>query len=338
MMSLLIWAVGMLPISAQVVIRDVHRNIGYVDRNGDTIVPPRYDDIGARAQFQNGIAIVAFGGRYGVIDSLGNPVTKAVWDQVEHTEGGFLTEKGQHVYLFRKNGTPLVEEAFEQVFYMMAYRFTSGYAVVKRHELFGVIDTSGRTVVPIEFDWVEIFSKPPFMVQKGGLYYYYDGFGRNLFSRGFDCAYGFWIELTVANSGATDVGEECHGGVWYLLSDAGSMIDSFAFDHVSPVNDSGYAAFRDTNGLWGIIDRFGDVVCSARFSWAHPPEEGLIPACNGEGCGYANLSGEWVLAPEYEYVGPFYKRNAHVTLKDGRPAKIDYSGKILEVEEDDWPP
>lgn len=99
------------------------------------------------------------------------------------------------------------------------------------------------------------------------------------------------------------------------------------------VFSDGLAAVQ-RNGNIGFIDHQGNVVIDFRFPYHGNPltafvfEDGHCVVANNEGkCGVIDKTGQWLIAPEYEFVNAF-KEYAIVT-KSGVTMQVSYDGKVL---------
>jgi hypothetical protein len=103
---------------------------GYIDENGKVIVRPRFSD---GLEFVDGIAAVQRRGKWGFIDRAGKFVIPAKYDNAYSftADGLALVEQGRKT--IRVPATPTVDR------------------IETPRGLFGYIDTSGRTIIPVRF-------------------------------------------------------------------------------------------------------------------------------------------------------------------------------------------
>ena len=91
---------------------ELNGKIGYIDRNGDVVIPLIYDDL---ELFYNDIARAQFNGKYGFIDRKGNVVIPFEYDGLDtwffenlarakmNGKHGFINRKGETVVPFENN-------------------------------------------------------------------------------------------------------------------------------------------------------------------------------------------------------------------------------------------
>ena len=71
---------------------------GVIDRNGDAVVPPQWDDV---RYFSEGLAQVEKAGKYGFIDRTGKEVAPPQWDLAgEFSEGLAQVKKAGQIWLY----------------------------------------------------------------------------------------------------------------------------------------------------------------------------------------------------------------------------------------------
>jgi hypothetical protein len=135
---------------------------GLVRLDGTKILEPMFADI---YRFNEGLAAyTADGEQWGLIDTLGQVVVEPRYDRVGpfseglawFNEGGTVLksgaiEGGRWGYLDHSGSIAITPEKYDRV-----GPFSSGMAPVKQHNLWGIIDTTGKIVIPIFYDQAEI--------------------------------------------------------------------------------------------------------------------------------------------------------------------------------------
>jgi hypothetical protein len=179
---------------------NINDDWGYLNKNGDVIIEfGRYENITfggmglwGISDFDNGLAAVSLNGKIGFIDTTGNEVIPFKYDFIhgffgndytivntgaEHarTSGGTEPLRGNWYIIDRQgNETPIN--------YDYVRRFSEGFAAVNigidrmNNEVasflgggkWGLIDTNGNEVIPLEYDRVETFSEGMAAVMRDG--------------------------------------------------------------------------------------------------------------------------------------------------------------------------
>lgn len=81
-------------------------------------------------------------------------------------------------------------------------------------------------------------------------------------------------------------------------------------------------------GLWGYINRRGDVVISQKYTYAKSFSEGLAPVCDKNGWHYIDKNGKTVIAGPFQRAKPFREGLAAVYIKE-KFGFIDRAGKLV---------
>ena len=80
------------------------------------------------------------------------------------------------------------------------------------------------------------------------------------------------------------------------------------------------------NGLWGFIDKSGQVIIEPKFRSAGQFSEGLAPVRLNGTYGFIDMTGNFVIQPKYDVAYPFEQEQAMIYI-DGKPYYIDKNGK-----------
>ncbi len=151
---------------------------GFIDRDGVLVIPHQFDDVPAsgprqdlwilpwaqtplasndprapRAGFQDGLAVVVVGGRYGAINRSGQYVITPQFEGMSAFRDGLAAVKldGKYGYIDR-DGLVAVTPQFES-----AASFSEGRAAVRLAGRWGYIDRSGRFAVNPQYDEADDF-------------------------------------------------------------------------------------------------------------------------------------------------------------------------------------
>lgn len=228
---------------------------GYINIKGEAVIPLTFDNANS---FIGELAIVEKGGCYSIINKKGDVVKVfktgwlrdfsdglAIYENEENDEikYGFIDEKGSLV--------------IPRNYY--SYRgcygdFRDGYATVFKYEeeKFGVIDKSGKTIIPFMFDFIEENSEGLFCVNKDGKRGFYDTNGNCVIPCKYDNANSFSEGLAAVQQ----------GNLWGFVDKSGNMIIQTLFDEVNNFSDN--LAIVKKDGKYGIIDKTGKSTFSSQ--------------------------------------------------------------------------
>lgn len=120
---------------------------GYINTNGDFVIPPQYKYAG---EFYSGIAIVKDTDHHYIINSSGEILHK----NESSIRQNPTRPKEPSVFFCNEEGYGLAVDGRIVIPPQYSYidNFKNGYAVVENNEKFGIADTSGDIVIPIEYD------------------------------------------------------------------------------------------------------------------------------------------------------------------------------------------
>ena len=168
------------------------KKYGFVDMSGKVVVPIQYDFV---AYFHNGLAEVYKDGKWGAVDKSGKVVVPIMYDWVLIDEGlievkkngkyGVVDKSGEIVIPIQYDDSPQISDGLVSLekdgkwcFFIIdkngkvagpfqyygVSMFQNGLIAVEKNGKYGVIDKSGKVVVPNQYDYIVS------VVQDGGLY------------------------------------------------------------------------------------------------------------------------------------------------------------------------
>jgi len=87
--------------------------LGFIDVDGNEVVPTIYDDIYSFDDYQKGWALVKKGDHYGFIDVVGNEVVPTIYDDIyafdDYQKGWAMVRKGDKFGFIDENGAEVIE-------------------------------------------------------------------------------------------------------------------------------------------------------------------------------------------------------------------------------------
>jgi len=167
---------------------------GFVDGAANYVITAKYDEA---SSFINGTAVVKSGGKYMLINKKGEPINNDVYEAAgDPGNGGFPLMKGGKVGLVDSKGAIVVDFKYSNIttmnedrlwakkngnwalvdnkgkelsgfIYTSAGEFKNGYAYVAIGEKVGVVDKTGKLVLPTEYKSVGSVYKNTVVAMKG---------------------------------------------------------------------------------------------------------------------------------------------------------------------------
>lgn len=265
----------------------------WIDKEGNICLRNGYEYV---YPFFNGYAVVKKYDRFGIIDTRGVEVVPIKYEFISgvDTNGIFIVRDpdGDKFALFSIQGfkaiTPFRYDDFigygdglynyrkgdlqgyldtrgREVFgtFTVAAPFSGGYAMVSRGDKYGIIDSRGHTVLPIEYDYH------------------------------FNCPDGYLF-----HNGLAPVEKD---GLVGFCNEAGQIVIPLQYEDCFGFHDS--RAPVKKNGLWGYIDTDGSQVVPFVFRYASPFKYGRAEVVSDLNVHKINVSGKCVKAcqgfPQY---------------------------------------
>jgi len=158
---------------------------GYIDQTGKEIIPLKYDD--AKTFFEGGAGVALIGVKtplktfkYGLIDKSGKEIVPPKYDFGYPPNLGFASmefnKKAALVDI--KNGREVI--APSKYDKLIVDPLAEGLIIASAGEKYGLIDKSGKEIIPLVYDDMSYIAKGKFMVSKGGKWFYTDKTGIEL--------------------------------------------------------------------------------------------------------------------------------------------------------------
>ena len=146
---------------------------GFIDKNGNEVIPCKYDDAGG---FSEGFALVQMNGKWGFVDKNGNEVIPCKYDDAwDFSEGLALVQMNDKWGFIDKNGNEVIPCIYDG-----AGGFSEGFALVQMNDKWGFIDKNGNEVIPCKYDDAWHFSEGLAPVKKNDKWGYIDKNGNEI--------------------------------------------------------------------------------------------------------------------------------------------------------------
>jgi hypothetical protein len=155
---------------------------GLINKNGDQIIPYKYDWIHS---FNDELAAVKINSFEGVIDKADNIIIPLTYQTIGEFSEGYIAvrEYDGGFYYIDKLGNPLEtiikgETYIEEWTY--AGSFQNGYAKVRDGENWGFVNKEGFNVIPCQYQSVDSFNEGLAAVKKNNLYSFINPDGKTI--------------------------------------------------------------------------------------------------------------------------------------------------------------
>jgi hypothetical protein len=226
--------------------------LGYINKRGEFIVKAQFDEAN---KFENGFAIVEKGGKYGLIDRLGNYSIPLIYKQIGSIHDGLIFALKDSLYTcINVRNQIIFTGKFDQT-----NGFSNGRAIVSKHQFWGLIDTTGKVVLPFTFDKITpIYSH--YLANKGDSIY--------LFSAQSDTLLKF-INAEISNF-SEGYALLIKNDKISILNKEGKIIVQDKFDNYPNATTFGLFKNKHAKMYNAKLDRYG--LIDTLGNWTFPPK------------------------------------------------------------------
>lgn len=176
------WDFGYIFHNGYCAMTDADGDLGLIDKNGNWVVEPSYDEIWA--PHESGYRIIVKDGKHGVMDSVCNVLYPAVYGYASILSDGFVLTKGGKRWQVDFDGNTVRPFMFNGTFYInypvgcndsgeIIYAF-SDYMKYEIMDCYGIMNRiTGEPVTPAVYSAVNMISEDLFEVQEYDSYDWY---------------------------------------------------------------------------------------------------------------------------------------------------------------------
>ncbi|QFQ12069.1 WG repeat-containing protein [Pseudoprevotella muciniphila] len=263
-------------------------------------------------------AIVEVGGKYGIINNLGNLIIPPKFSSLIKTEGnlfladGVLINSSEQSVSFKDNLNLIKTDAYETIEIL-----DNGLIIVSKNNLFGCINQVGTTIIPLKYRSLEyknnlliatIYDKTDDSYKDGVI-----NFQEKQIVPFSKQIYDIQIE--------SDMILYRQDGRWGAYSLQGQSICKPIYDHIKLIADNLIKVANNYNSQekWGLIDNSGHELLPLEYSEIGDDiYNGLLriyEGINNDYKGFVDITGHILLEPTYSYINSFVDGYAIVQIK-----------------------
>lgn len=268
---------------------------GHVNKQGQMIVPMKYDDVTA---FSEGLAYVKLNNKWGYVNKQGQMIIPMKYDGATIFSEGLACVKLNNKWgVINKQGQVIVPMKYDD-----AYPFSEGMAKVSLNKKWGFINKQGKEVIPLVYDEVERFSEGLACAKKDKKYGYINKDGNTV------------IPFTYSGSGRT-----FHDGLACVdFTDVADIIkENGRICYISRKTGEKVA----TNKYYDIENLLSFIISTSRYGFIDKSGKEVLPfeEINGNIINYKEPYSEGYLIKEY----------------NGKKVYVDRNGRELKIQLDD---
>ena len=282
---------------------------GYMDAEGKIAIAAQYEEANA---FVEGLAIVAFKERYGLINKKNEIIVPFDYLDISPSSSGYIAEDSSGYYILNFQGKKQQSNAqqweeLQQTLTALDWQeqitpttSVSLYEKVTQNGKFG-LKKAGKTILPIKYD--ELFFKGEndyILARNGKALLYFDPTGKKIEINGLEW---FAAASELAMFSQDGVAVFCKGNKFGLLDKKGKVILKNSYDAVQAPFEGLYP-FQQT-GKWGVLG--SDAQLKIPFNYSRitvlVPNGFLLE--NENGLGLMNKEANWLLEPAFKTIKRF---------------------------------
>lgn len=307
--------------------RDFNNNVAIVEMNNDWgmigldgkfILNCQYNNVEYLENSENQmIRVLVKKERIGLIDTLGNVVVPAIYNEVGQVhEGRIAVKRGTKWGFCNMQGDEVIPCKYDKV-----HDFSEGLAAFKKDRRWGFLDKNGEIILKNIYKKVGNFKEnlAPVVVKYD--YQYIDKTGQIIIKNTFDKAYDF-------ENGVARVEVERYWGLINLNGDfihkPSKYLKIFPFDK----NDLAVVQMGKNSRYYAVINKSGEKLTSKKYDKIQPFHNGLAAVKGKKGYGFINQQGDETIKAEFNSVDDFSEGIAAVQ-KDGKWGYINTSGVFI---------
>lgn len=256
---------------------------GYIDTSGKWVIQPTYDKVKA---FNSGYTLVLKDDQWNYIDASENVFSTPVQEKFyDFNENGIAFYRiGKKMGLMDTNAKVILEPTYDAI-----KPFVDGYARVKKNDLWGMIDVTGKVTVPVEYTKLSDYRSKAIWAAKGESFgvlvngkfeivanankiwdFTNDSdltYARKEKKVGFINTKGEWVieptfdKVRAFKNGLAPVAKEKS---WGYINETGEQVIGFNFRDAEVFAANGLAPVKEKK-LWGFIDKTGKMTIPAQY-------------------------------------------------------------------------
>lgn len=259
--------------------------IGLIDSLGNVIVPAIYNEIG---EPKEGRIAVKRGTKWGFCDLEGNEIIPCIYDKIQDFSEGLAAFKKERRWGFMdKNGDIVIKNQYKR-----AGNFKENLAPIITKYDYQYIDKTGKIIIKTTFDEACDFENGVARVRQENEWGLIDLNGNYIYKP------AKYFKMKPFDSNGLSVVQMGNNDRYYaIINQKGEKLTKGKYDKILPYSN-GLAVVKDKNG-YGFINTLGEEVIKTQFTNVKPFSENIAAVQQGGKWGYINPLGEFILSPTY---------------------------------------
>jgi WG containing repeat len=230
------------------------------------------------------------------------------------------------------NGNIIVpENTYDDIGPFYCYR-----ARVYKNNNFGFIDTTGKLVIPLIYRDVWDFEENFARFKENGKFGFINIEGKVVIEPTFDIAFGFSEGFAPINFGGRETTSDGElpvisriDGLWGMIDKKGQIVIPIKFTFLYGFSE-GLAIAVSQDSLFGAIDTLGNWVINPIYEKLDSFRDGLCGVRIKGKYGFLNRKGQIVIKPQFDDIREFSNGKCAVKFDNGSWVYIDKTGRFID--------
>jgi len=304
--------------------------LGFINKTGQEVVPIKYSEVDCHSMEER--LVFVYNNKWAIFDNKGKQLSDFIYDEIYGTSNNFdyfnqrflfngllLVRKGNEYRYLNRNLQVIADFGV----YTKAEPITEfGFAIVKKGDYYGVINSSGKIVVPCEYSLIEHPRKPnqglynEFYVKKDGKY----GILNKKAEFISDIIYDSLERDYCGIKDSTQVIFHAkRGNLFGVINEVGKILFPAEFEEIN-FFEGNYSSIAKKGGLYGLINSHGDIILPFAYKNITSPKDWdyyILQKDKSYGV-IDKQSLKEIFPMEYQGIEPcFYDGNRFIAKKNG---------------------
>ena len=256
----------------------------FVNPYGEYIVQPKYDEINF---FTDSLLVFQENDKYGITNLKNEIILPAIYEQIGNlVHGRAIIVKNNKIGYINQDGISILQPSFE-IFpnYMENAQFSGNYAKAKLKDKYGIIDGSGKWIIPATYSNLGNVSTM-ISFQKGKKWGFIDLTNKIVLKPIFD-------EATSILEGTSFV---LVNGKQGLINAKGEFIIAAEYDEIKQFESQYFLVSKDEK--WGLISSNGNVIVTPNYDYIKLIDKDLIVMSNLSEVHYYFTKTQQIVVPQ----------------------------------------
>lgn len=232
---------------------------GIIESSGRFVCSPKFDSVD---DFTDDLCLVKMNDKWGIVNKSGSFAQPCIFDKIERdtSTGRYIVQMNKQYGALDTKANMVLQCQYERI------NINNPYYIVKSTNFYGVTDSQGSFIIPIENESIERKDNSSYFIcKRNGRYGVIDYRGEIRIPFSYSSISGPYEDTLIVGV------QDSYG----LLSLNGGSVTGLLYETIKYRDNLGFC-FK-LNGLWGVMNKNGKVIFPARYYFIGPYCNGLFP-------------------------------------------------------------